>query len=70
MHHLEPDRRSQREVHDADQKLRSQKSERPPCLTPRIHKEATLYKLLEYENPASSMIFCNTREETRLSRPW
>src|SRR4030095_6414661 len=27
--------------------------------------EATVYKLLEYENPASSMIFCNTREETR-----
>jgi ATP-dependent RNA helicase DeaD len=24
-----------------------------------------LYKLLEYENPASSMVFCNTREETR-----
>jgi ATP-dependent RNA helicase DeaD len=36
------------------------------CLTPRMHKEATLYKLLEYENPASSMTFCNTREETRL----
>jgi ATP-dependent RNA helicase DeaD len=36
------------------------------CLTPKLHKEATLYKLLEYENPASSMIFCNTREETRL----
>jgi ATP-dependent RNA helicase DeaD len=36
------------------------------CLTPKIHKEATLYKLLEYENPASSMVFCNTREETRL----
>jgi ATP-dependent RNA helicase DeaD len=35
------------------------------CLTPRLHKEAVLYKLLEYENPASSMIFCNTREETR-----
>jgi ATP-dependent RNA helicase DeaD len=34
-------------------------------LTPRLHKEATLYKLLEYENPASSMVFCNTREETR-----
>src|SRR6266511_860409 len=27
------------------------------CLTPKLHKEATLYKLLEYENPASSMIF-------------
>ena len=36
------------------------------CLTPRLHKEATLYKLIEYENPASSMIFCNTKEETRL----
>jgi ATP-dependent RNA helicase DeaD len=36
------------------------------CLTPRLHKETTLYKLIEYENPASSMIFCNTREETRL----
>jgi ATP-dependent RNA helicase DeaD len=36
------------------------------CLTPRQHKEATLYKLLEYENPPSSMVFCNTREETRV----
>jgi ATP-dependent RNA helicase DeaD len=36
------------------------------CLTPKLHKETTLYKLLEYENPASSMVFCNTREETRL----
>jgi ATP-dependent RNA helicase DeaD len=36
------------------------------CLTPRFHKEDTLYKLLEYENPASSMVFCNTKEETRL----
>jgi len=35
------------------------------CLTPRLHKEASLYKLLEYETPASSMVFCNTREETR-----
>ena len=35
-------------------------------LVSRLHKEATLYKLIEYENPASSMIFCNTREETRL----
>jgi ATP-dependent RNA helicase DeaD len=34
-------------------------------LTPKLHKEATLYKILEYENPASSMTFCNTREETR-----
>jgi ATP-dependent RNA helicase DeaD len=36
------------------------------CLTPRLQKEATLYKLIEYENPSSSMVFCNTREETRL----
>lgn len=35
------------------------------CLTPKLHKEAGLYKLIEYENPASSMVFCNTREETR-----
>jgi ATP-dependent RNA helicase DeaD len=35
------------------------------CLTPRLHKESTLYRLIEYENPPSSMIFCNTREETR-----
>ena len=35
------------------------------CLTPKLHKEATLYKLIEYENPASSMVFCNTKEETR-----
>ena len=36
------------------------------CLTPRVHKEGSIYKLIEYENPASSMIFCNTREEVRL----
>ena len=36
------------------------------CLTPRMHKEATLYKLIEYESPSSAMIFCNTKEETRL----
>jgi ATP-dependent RNA helicase DeaD len=35
------------------------------CLTPKLHKEAVLYKLIEYENPATSMVFCNTREETR-----
>jgi ATP-dependent RNA helicase DeaD len=35
------------------------------CLTPRHHKDAALYRLIEYEAPASSMIFCNTREETR-----
>ena len=34
-------------------------------LTPKMHKEATIYKLIEYENPASSMIFCNTKEEVR-----
>src|SRR5262245_22089851 len=36
------------------------------CLTPRMHKEDTVYKMLEYEKPASSMMFCNTREEGRL----
>jgi ATP-dependent RNA helicase DeaD len=35
------------------------------CLTPRMHKEATLHKIIEYEAPFSSMVFCNTREETR-----
>jgi ATP-dependent RNA helicase DeaD len=35
------------------------------CLTPRFHKEDALYRLLEHENPASAMVFCNTREETR-----
>jgi ATP-dependent RNA helicase DeaD len=35
------------------------------CLVPKLHKEGALYKLIEYENPASSMVFCNTREETR-----
>src|SRR5437868_3376926 len=25
------------------------------CLTPKMHKEGTVYKLIEYENPASSM---------------
>jgi ATP-dependent RNA helicase DeaD len=31
----------------------------------RMDKARSLYKLLEYENPASSMIFCNTKAETR-----
>jgi ATP-dependent RNA helicase DeaD len=35
-------------------------------ITNRMNKERNLYKLIEYEDPASSMIFCNTREETRL----
>ena len=35
-------------------------------ITNRMHKERNLYKLIEYENPSSSMIFCNTREETRM----
>jgi len=29
-------------------------------------KDAALYRLIEYESPASSMIFCNTRAETRV----
>jgi ATP-dependent RNA helicase DeaD len=36
------------------------------CMTTQLHKETTLYKLIEFEDPASSMIFCNTREEVRL----
>ncbi|MBI4169088.1 MAG: DEAD/DEAH box helicase, partial [Acidobacteria bacterium] len=31
----------------------------------RMDKAAALYKLIEYEAPSSSMIFCNTRAETR-----
>ena len=34
-------------------------------LTSRLHKEGTLERILEYEKPAASMIFCNTKEETR-----
>ena len=34
-------------------------------ITPRMQKEAVLEKLIEYEQPSSSMIFCNTREEVR-----
>lgn len=35
-------------------------------ITNRMQKESNLYKLIEYENPGSSMIFCNTREEARM----
>ncbi|HEV8374723.1 MAG TPA: DEAD/DEAH box helicase, partial [Candidatus Polarisedimenticolia bacterium] len=35
-------------------------------ITNRMHKERNLYNLLEYEDPPASMIFCNTREETRM----
>jgi len=35
-------------------------------ITNRMHKERNLYKLLEFEDPPFSMIFCNTREETRM----
>ncbi len=31
----------------------------------RMDKTSALYKLIEYETPTSSMIFCNTRAETR-----
>ena len=34
-------------------------------IVPRMEKQAALYKLIEYEDPASSMIFCNTRAEVR-----
>jgi ATP-dependent RNA helicase DeaD len=36
------------------------------CMTPRLHKEAVLHRLMEYETPTSSMVFCNTKEETRV----
>jgi len=35
------------------------------CLTPKVQKEEVLYRLIEHENVVASMIFCNTREETR-----
>ena len=34
-------------------------------ITPRMQKEVVLEKLIEYDQPSSSMIFCNTREEVR-----
>lgn len=34
-------------------------------ITPRMQKEAVLEKLIEYDQPTSSMIFCNTRDEVR-----
>jgi len=36
------------------------------CILSRMDKAAALYRLIEFEAPASSMIFCNTRAETRL----
>ena len=36
------------------------------CILSRMDKTGALYRLIEYESPASSMIFCNTRVETRL----
>ncbi len=36
------------------------------ALLSRMDKAAALYRLIEYEAPASSMIFCNTRAETRV----
>ncbi len=36
------------------------------CILTRMDKAAALYRLIEYESPSSSMIFCNTRAETRL----
>jgi ATP-dependent RNA helicase DeaD len=35
-------------------------------ITPRMHKEQVLYQLIEYDDPPSSMIFCNTRDEVRV----
>ena len=34
-------------------------------IVPRMGKAAALYKLIEFEDPSSSIIFCNTRAETR-----
>jgi ATP-dependent RNA helicase DeaD len=35
-------------------------------IAPHMHKEHVLYKVIEHDQPASSMIFCNTREEVRM----
>jgi ATP-dependent RNA helicase DeaD len=35
-------------------------------ITPHMQKEQVLYKLIEHDQPASSMIFCNTRGEVRM----
>ena len=34
-------------------------------IAPAAHKERVLYKIIELDQPASSMIFCNTRSEVR-----
>lgn len=34
-------------------------------IAPAFHKERVLYKLIEHDQPTSSMIFCNTRSEVR-----
>jgi ATP-dependent RNA helicase DeaD len=34
-------------------------------IAPKMHKDEVLAKLIEYDQPTSSMIFCNTREEVR-----
>jgi ATP-dependent RNA helicase DeaD len=35
-------------------------------ITPQMQKEQVLYKLIEHDQPASTMIFCNTRGEVRI----
>jgi ATP-dependent RNA helicase DeaD len=35
-------------------------------ITPRLQKDQVLYKLIEHDDPPSSMIFCNTRGEVRM----
>jgi ATP-dependent RNA helicase DeaD len=35
-------------------------------ITPHMQKEQVLYKLIEYDQPSSGMIFCNTRGEVRM----
>ena len=34
-------------------------------MAPTLHKESILYKVIEHDQPTSSMIFCNTRNEVR-----
>jgi ATP-dependent RNA helicase DeaD len=34
-------------------------------IAPTAHKEQVLYKVIEFDQPTSSMIFCNTRNEVR-----
>jgi ATP-dependent RNA helicase DeaD len=35
-------------------------------IAPHMQKEHVLYKVIEHDQPASSMVFCNTRDEVRM----